>query len=225
MTAASIRPNGNSFVVTAADGAEHTFEDIKKKVLAGLHESLQCDIRIVKNQTNGNFQLSFGDELFVGVDRNLPREENDKRRSAAIGKRFAFLGALTNELANLGLEFGRHVSPRDTRQVRDQQGNTRWAATTQMWINLPGQGTSTTQAAATDETLMTNALAADEAKASAILDQEKNFSEDGKLKTVARARLRAIIAKGKASATPDKPAPKTETKAKADDTAEDMPTD
>ena len=222
---ASIRPEGNSFVVTAADGTEHSWDDVKKTILGSLHESLQCDIRVVKNQTNGNYQLSFGDELFVGVDRNLPREENDKRRSQAIGKRFAFLGALTNELAKMGLEFGKHVSPRDTRQVRGQDGSTRWAATTQMWLNIPGNASSTTGTAqASDETLMTNALKADEEKASAILDAEKNFGEDGKLKTVARARLRAIIAKGKAATTPDKPAPKTEPKAEADDSS-DMPTD
>lgn len=223
MTIANIRPEGNSFIVIDGTGAEHSFEDIKKAVLGSLHESLQCDIRVVKNQTNGNFQLSFGDELFVGVDRNLPREENDKRRSIAIGKRFAFLGMLTNVLASYGLEFGKHVSPRDTRQVRSQDGSTRWAATTQMWLNIPGEGSTTGTAEASDETLMTQALAANEEKASAILDAEKNFGEGGKLKTVARARLRAIIAKGKASATPDKPAPAP--KGETDDSSDNMPTD
>ena len=220
---ANIKPSGNSFTIVDSAGAEHSWDDVKKEVIGQLHESLHCDIRVIRNANNGNYQLAFGDDLFVGVDRNLPREENDRRRSAAIGKRFAFLGTLTNVLAKYGLKFGEHVSPRDTRQVRDQQGNTRWAATTQMWVNVPGTSTTGTQAAATDEDLMTNALKADEEKATAILDNERSFGEDGKLKTVARARLRAIIAKGQAASTPDKPAPQTEQKAEVE--SEDMPTD
>lgn len=223
----TIVPNGSTFGVQKPDGSIEQFADILKRVKATLHQSLQCDLRIVKNEANGNYQLSFDNSLFVGVDRNLPREENDKRRSTAIGKRFALLGALANEFAKMGLKFGEHISPRDTRQIRDQQSNqTRWGATTQMWINIPGQGSAaaaSVRAPVTDEDLMSQALGANPEKAETILDQEKNFDDEGKLKVVARARLRALVARAAAVATPDVPAPETEDKPQ--ESSSDMPTD
>jgi len=212
-----ITPTEKSFTV-----GEETFEAILERVRDSLHESLQCDIRIIRNEANGNYQLSFDNSLFVGVNRNLPREENDRRRSQAVGKRFALLGALTNEFAKLGLEFGKHLAPRDTRQSTDADGNRRWTATTQLWINIPNaQSAGTAAPAATDEDLMANALAINSDKADAILEKESSINADGKLTTLARARLRALIA---SSMTKDVPAP---TPTPTTETAEsnNMPTD
>lgn len=223
---ATIIAHGDAFAVQTSDGTVIPWADIKKEVLGSLHETLQCDIRVIKNEQNGNYQLSFDNSLFVGVDRSLAREENDRRRSTAIGKRFAFLGTLTNVLAKYGLKFGEHVSPRDTRQVRDQNtGNTRWSATTQMWINTPGGTQAAAPAARTDEQLMTAAIKANRIDAGKLLSSEDAFDAEGKLTGKVKGRLTFLIAMGNASSEPDKPAPSTGDQGTGDGDGDDMPTD
>lgn len=223
MTAAHIRPDGDTFAIVHADGTIETFAAFIERIKKDIHSTLHVDLRIIKS-SNGNYQLSFDRSLYPGVDRNLAKEENDRIRSTAVGKRFVLLGAITNELAKLGLPFGAVLSPRDTRQVTDQAtGQTRWSATTQMWLNMPGGTTASAPVAKTDESLMAEALVANEEKANGYLENDNAF-KDGKLTSLVRARLTALIAAKTAQATQDTPAAAAKPETPAKD-ADDMPTD